>query len=278
MITISFSFAVQDLLCFSVSCSCTCCHRNGAKIDLLIMIAVGFGLSEALTISGGAKMVASWIVNAANGNQVGLVAGTYFVVTLFNAAVTNNAAVSIFFPIAWEVASQSKMDFYPILLTLMFAGSADFSTPYGYQCNLMVYEPGGYSFSDYLKFGMPLQIVCGVFTVAIVFTLDYWWAYAVAFAFVSVVIVGGYFFFGGTRERDAAEESSMTAIGKLEEGGEGNSFTEPTVDNVILLSPGAAVDHPASITTTADAPAAFGSTPAPPHGDEVSLVQNVQRA
>ena len=49
-------------------------------------------------------------------------AGTYFVVTLFNAAVTNNAAVSIFFPIAWEVASQSKMDFYPILLTLMFAG------------------------------------------------------------------------------------------------------------------------------------------------------------
>ncbi len=62
---------------------------------------------------------------------MGLVAGTYFVVTLFNAAVTNNAAVSIFFPIAWEVASQSKMDFYPILLTLMFAGSADFSTPYG---------------------------------------------------------------------------------------------------------------------------------------------------
>ncbi len=63
-----------------------------------------------------------WIVNAAQGNQVGLVSGTYFVVTLFNAAVTNNAAVSIFFPIAWEVAAQSKMDFYPILLTLMFAG------------------------------------------------------------------------------------------------------------------------------------------------------------
>jgi di/tricarboxylate transporter len=93
-------------------------------------------------------------VNAAQGNQVGLVAGTYFVVTLFNAAVTNNAAVSIFFPIAWEVAVQSKMDFYPLLLTLMFAGvsyftvlafrsslitssdriltgSADFCTPYG---------------------------------------------------------------------------------------------------------------------------------------------------
>ena len=55
---------------------------------------------------------------------MGLVSGTYFVVVLFNAAVTNNAAVSIFFPIAWEVAIQSKMDFYPLLLTLMFAGEA----------------------------------------------------------------------------------------------------------------------------------------------------------
>jgi di/tricarboxylate transporter len=63
-----------------------------------------------------------WIVDAAQGQQGGLIAGTYFVVTLFNAAVTNNAAVSIFFPIAWEVSVQSNMDFYPILLTLMFAG------------------------------------------------------------------------------------------------------------------------------------------------------------
>ncbi len=61
-------------------------------------------------------------MNAAAGNQTGLIAGTYFVVVLFNAAVTNNAAVSIFFPIAWEGAAQSKMDFMPILLTLMFAG------------------------------------------------------------------------------------------------------------------------------------------------------------
>ncbi len=62
-------------------------------------------------------------MNAAQGNEVGLVAGTYFVVTLFNAAVTNNAAVSIFFPIAWEVAVQSQMDFKLLFLTLMFAGN-----------------------------------------------------------------------------------------------------------------------------------------------------------
>ena len=76
-------------------------------------------------------MSQQWVVNAAQGNLVGLVVGVYFVVVLFNAAVTNNAAVSIFFPIAWEIAVQANVDFMPILYTLMFAGSADFSTPYG---------------------------------------------------------------------------------------------------------------------------------------------------
>jgi len=149
----------------------------------------------------------------------------------------------------------------------LLPGSADFSTPYGYQCNLMVYEPGGYSFSDYLKFGMPLQIVCGVFTVAIVFTLDYWWAYAVAFAFVSVVIVGGYFFFGGTREREEPEASSMSvakldlvALG-LKEGAGAPDESRACSDNVLLMAPGAA---PAPSLPTAHAgpaaasPAALG--------------------
>ena len=63
-----------------------------------------------------------WILAAAGGNKVGVVVATYVVVVIFNAAVTNNAAVSIFFPIAWELAISANMDFYPILLTLMFAG------------------------------------------------------------------------------------------------------------------------------------------------------------
>ncbi len=58
----------------------------------------------------------------------------------------------------------------------------------------MVYEPGGYSFLDYIKFGLPLQIVCAVFTVAIVFSLDYWWAYAAVFAVLSPIAVIALFF------------------------------------------------------------------------------------
>ncbi len=43
-----------------------------------------------------------------------------------------------------------------------------------YQCNLMVYAPGGYSFMDYVKFGVPLQLGVGLFTICIIFTMDYW--------------------------------------------------------------------------------------------------------
>jgi hypothetical protein len=58
----------------------------------------------------------------------------------------------------------------------------------------MVYEPGGYNFLDYIKLGLPLQIVCFIFTVAIVFSLDAWWAYAIVFAILSPAIVAAYFF------------------------------------------------------------------------------------
>ncbi len=71
----------------------------------------------------------------------------------------------------------------------------------------MVYAPGGYSFVDYIKFGLPLQIVCFIFTVAIVFSLDHWWAYAVVFAFASPAVVGVYFVCGGHRASSAEAEA-----------------------------------------------------------------------
>jgi hypothetical protein len=83
----------------------------------------------------------------------------------------------------------------------------------------MVYEPGGYNFVDYLKFGIPLQLVCYIFTVAIVFSLEEWWAYAVALAILSPLVVGFYFFFGG--DKPSIREPNILHADKqaaLEEG------------------------------------------------------------
>jgi di/tricarboxylate transporter len=70
----------------------------------------------------------------------------------------------------------------------MLAGSADFSTPIGYQCNLMVYAPGGYKFRDYIIFGGPLQILTGIVTIAVASSLRYWWIWTVALALANVVV------------------------------------------------------------------------------------------
>jgi len=166
--------------------------RDAVKLDLMIMIACGFALSTALVNSGAARLVAEGLIKAAEPTGfAGLLIVVYVITTIFNAAVTNNAAVAIMFPITYEVAVGSGYDFLPLLYALMFAGSADFSTPYGYNTNLMVYGPGGYRFIDYVKFGMPLQIICAVVSLSVIVTIDQWWVWALVLLLVNVAFVAG---------------------------------------------------------------------------------------
>ena len=84
---------------------------------------------------------------------------------IFSACVTNNAAVTIMFPIAHKAAEDVGEDFKPYMYLIMMGASASFMTPTGYQTNLMVYGPAGYRFADFLKFGGVLQIWLGVVTI-----------------------------------------------------------------------------------------------------------------
>jgi di/tricarboxylate transporter len=67
-----------------------------------------------------------------------------------------------------SVAAAAGVSYMPYVVAVMVAASAGFITPIGYQTNLMVYGPGGYRFVDYVRFGLPLNILCGIITVAIV--------------------------------------------------------------------------------------------------------------
>ena len=81
--------------------------------------------------------------------------------------ITNNAAAALMFPFALATANKLEVSYMPFVITVMMAASAGFATPIGYQTNLMVYGPGGYRFSDYLKVGVPLDILIGIVTVTI---------------------------------------------------------------------------------------------------------------
>ncbi len=76
--------------------------------------------------------------------------------------VSNNAVGVIFAPIAIELGYALGLDPRPLVVAVMFAASAAFSTPIGYQTNMLVYGPGGYKFTDYMRVGIPLNIILGI--------------------------------------------------------------------------------------------------------------------
>ncbi|MGC9327251.1 MAG: SLC13 family permease [Candidatus Hinthialibacter sp.] len=146
-----------------------CCSANAARrsVDwqVLLVIAASFGLGNALEVTGLAKAIAGNLIAMGGGNPWISLAIVYFVTTAFTEMITNNAAAVLIFPIAFETALGLGVNIMPFAVAIMLAASASFATPIGYQTNLMVYGPGGYRFSDYIKIGLPLNILYGVVTV-----------------------------------------------------------------------------------------------------------------
>jgi di/tricarboxylate transporter len=91
--------------------------------------------------------------------------GIYLLTNVFTELITNNAAALIIYPLASETAATLDVNLMPFVIAIMIAASASFSTPIGYQTNLMVYGPGGYRYSDYLRIGLPLNLLVMVVTV-----------------------------------------------------------------------------------------------------------------
>ncbi|HYG02447.1 MAG TPA: SLC13 family permease, partial [Chryseosolibacter sp.] len=142
--------------------------RKELDLSLLLILVCSLAIGVALNKSGAADLMAGLLIKS--GESMGPIAVIFllFMVTIFlTALITNAAAVSIVFPIAMAMAQQMQMDYTPFFVAIAFAASGDFMTPIGYQTNLMVYGPGGYSFRDFVRVGTPLTllyiIICIVF-------------------------------------------------------------------------------------------------------------------
>ncbi len=138
--------------------------------DILITIAAAFGLSAALTNSGAADVIAGSVIKllADNYGLIGVLAGVYLLTNLFTEVVTNNAAAALIFPIAFSAAEQLGVDYKPFMIAICIAASASFSTPIGYQTNLIVQGMGNYKFLDYVKIGLPLNIIAFVLSMLLI--------------------------------------------------------------------------------------------------------------
>jgi len=155
-------------LCVLVRLGCMTLKEAWTAVNgpVLLSIALSFALGEAIKKSDLASIVAGSIVSvvAPYGN-LALLFAIYFVAILIGAVISNNAVVALMFPIVVRICEQAGVSWKPALYALTLAASASFSTPVSYQTNLMVAADAGYSFGDFLKFGVPLQLVCMLATV-----------------------------------------------------------------------------------------------------------------
>jgi len=149
-----------------------CCgvERARQNIDwsVLLVIAAAFGIGAALEQTGVAALLAHSIVGLAGDHPWANLAAIYITTAVFTAIITNNAAAVLMFPIAAAVAADLDISVVPFAIAVMIAASASFATPIGYQTNLMVLGPGGYHASDFLRAGLPLNVVTGVVAVLLI--------------------------------------------------------------------------------------------------------------
>ena len=90
------------------------------------------------------------------------------ITNLFTELITNNAAAALSFPIALSVARQLGVDPTPFFVVICMAASASFSTPIGYQTNLIVQGVGGYKFTDFVRIGLPLNVISFLISVFLI--------------------------------------------------------------------------------------------------------------
>ncbi|WP_417566198.1 SLC13 family permease [Marinobacter sp.] len=131
--------------------------RRSLDLPVLVVIASSFALGNAMTETGAAQWVAGSLLGFGALTPWLALAIVYLLTALFTEVITNNAAAVLMFPIALAVSEQLGVNFIPFAIAVMFAASASFITPLGYQTNLMVYGPGRYQFSDYVRIGIPLS-------------------------------------------------------------------------------------------------------------------------
>ena len=138
---------------------------RSVEFKTLVVIASAIGLEAAVTNSGLSGIIANVLMAIGGDNPHIALAVVFLGCILMDTLTTNVASAALMFPIAMAMAGELGVNFMPFAIVLMIGASCSFISPMGYAANLMVYEPGGYKFTDYAKVGIPLSILVGIVAV-----------------------------------------------------------------------------------------------------------------
>lgn len=135
-------------------------------VRLLMLMGTSLSFARAMTKSGLALKIASTI-NDSNPNNFGALMLIYVITLVITELISNNAAAALMYPIAVALADELGVSFKPFAMAVLVASTAGFMSPIGYQTHVMVWGPGGYSFRDFVIFGIVPDIIYWVLGCAI---------------------------------------------------------------------------------------------------------------
>ncbi len=140
-----------------------CCSPNQAmkaiNWDILMVFSASVVLGLAIQKTGIAERLAFGILDICGTNPIIVMTAICFVATFITEFISNTAAGAMFFPIMYEAAEKLGYDPYPFLIALMISVSSSFATPIGSPTHMLVYGPGGYRFSDFLRIGLLMNLI-----------------------------------------------------------------------------------------------------------------------
>lgn len=137
--------------------------------DILMLIFGMLSLGTAMDKTGAASMIVGQLTSMAEVlGPIAVLAALYFITSFLTEIISNNAAAILLTPIAIGLGQQMGIDPRPLVVAVMFAASASFATPIGYQTNTLVYSAGGYKFTDFLKIGLPLNFLMLIVAVLVI--------------------------------------------------------------------------------------------------------------
>ncbi len=138
---------------------------GAVRWDIIFLLAGLIPLGIAMEKSGATQMLADFLVKIGGGlPPYWLLTVLYVITSITTEILSNNACIVLILPIAVKVAEALGLNPYTLMFVVTFAASNSFMTPIGYQTNTMVYGPGGYRFTDFLRVGTPLNVMLTIIT------------------------------------------------------------------------------------------------------------------
>ena len=150
-----------------------CVRGNDAiravDLSVIVLVAASLGIGKALEASGVAQWLAGNLLSAcAPFGRIAVLAAVYLLTMVLSELLSNGATAALMCTLVRQIAEQQGTPVLPLMIAVAISASCAFATPIGYQTNLMVMNPGGYRFIDYLKVGIPLDLICFIVSMIVI--------------------------------------------------------------------------------------------------------------